>query len=128
MPLGAIQNQRSLIYLGNLVDIIGLCLTHPKAAGKTYLVSDGDDVSTPELARRIATSLGGRLFLLPVPVSWMRWAAQLLGKQAAVDRLQGSLCVDISPLREELGWAPPYTMQAGLEATAQWYRKTKAVA
>jgi len=128
LPLGHIQNQRSLIYLGNLVDVIRLCLTHPNAAGKTFLVSDGDDVSTPELVRRIAAACGRRPFLLPVPVSWMRWAGRVLDKQAAVDRLLGSLCVDISPLREDLGWTPPYTMQEGLEATAQWYRKTKAVA
>lgn len=128
LPFGGIQNQRSLIYLGNLVDAIRLCLTHPKAAGKTFLVSDGDDVSTPDLVRRIASALGRRPFLLPVPVSWMRWAGWVLGKKAAVDRLLGSLCVDITPLREELGWTPPYTMQAGLEASAQWYRKTKAVA
>jgi len=57
----------------------------------------------------------------------MQWAGRVLGKQAAVDRLLGSLCVDITPLREELGWTPPYTMQEGLEATAQWYRKTKVV-
>ena len=127
LPLGAIQNSRSLIYLGNLVDAIRQCLTHPKAAGKTFLVSDGDDVSTPQLVRRIAAALGRRPFLLPVPVSWMRRAGRMLGKQAAVDRLLGSLCVDITPLREELGWTPPHTMQTGLEATAQWYRKTKAV-
>ena len=127
LPLGAIHNQRSLIYLGNLVDAIHRCVTHPKAAGKAFLVSDGDDVSTPELVRRIAASLGRRPFLLPVPASWMQWAGRVLGEQAAVDRLLGSLCVDISPLREELGWTPPYTMQEGLEATAQWYRKTKAV-
>ena len=128
LPLGGIQNQRSLIYLGNLVDVIRLCLTHSKADGKAFLVSDGVDVSTPELVCRIAAALGRRPFLLPVPVSWMRWAGRVLGKQAAVDRLLGSLCVDISPLREELGWTPPYTMQEGLEATAQWYRKTKEVA
>jgi Nucleoside-diphosphate-sugar epimerases len=127
LPLGAIQNQRSLIYLGNLVDVIRLCLTHPKAAGKAFLVSDGDDVSTPELVCRIAASLGRRPFLVPVPASWIRRAGRVFGKQAAVDRLLGSLCVDISPLRNELGWAPPHTMQEGLEVTAQWYRKTKAV-
>lgn len=128
LPLGGIQNQRSLVYLGNLVDAIQLCIGHSLAAGKTFLVSDGKDVSTPELVRRVAAALGRRPFLLPVPVSWMRWAGRLLGKQAAIDRLLGSLCVDSSPLREELGWTPPYTMQAGLEATAQWYRKTKAAA
>jgi len=127
LPLGGIQNQRSLIYLGNLVDVIRQCVTHPNAAGKTFLVSDGDDVSTQELVRRIAAALGRRPFLLPVPVSWMRHAGRVLGKQAAVDRLLGSLYVDIAPLREELGWTPPYTMQEGLEATGQKYDKTKAV-
>ncbi len=128
LPLGGIKNQRSLIYLGNLVDAIRLCLTHPKAAGKTFMVSDGDDVSTPELVRRVAAALSLRPFLVPVPVSWIRWAGGVLGKQGAVDRLLGSLCVDITPLREELGWTPPYTMQAGLESTAQWYHKTRASA
>lgn len=128
LPLGGIQNQRSLIYLGNLVDAIRICLTHPKATGKTFLVSDGDDVSTPELIRRVAAALGRRPLLVPVPVSWMRWASAFLGKKAAVDRLLGSLAVDMAPIREILGWNPPYTMQAGLEATAQWYRKTRACA
>lgn len=128
LPLGAVHNQRSLVYLGNLVDVIRLCLTHPNAAGKAFLVSDGDVVSTPELVRRIAAALERRPFLLPISVSWMRWAGRVLGKQAAVDRLLGSLCVDIKPLQEELGWTPPYTMQEGLEATTQWYRKTKVVA
>lgn len=126
LPLGAIQNRRSLIYLGNLVDAIHLCLSHPMAAGKTFLVSDGDDVSTPEMIRRIAAALGCQPFLVPVPVSWMRWAAGIFGKQAAIDRLLGSLAVDTAPLQKELGWHPPFTMQAGLEATAQWYRNTGA--
>lgn len=126
LPLGVIQNQRSLIYLGNLVDAIRVCLTHPKAAGKTFLVSDGEDVSTPELIRRLAAALGRKPLLLPVPISWMRWAGAFLGKKAAVERLLGSLFVDMTPLQEELGWNPPYTMQAGLETTAHWYLKTKA--
>jgi len=126
LPLGVIQNQRSLIYLGNLVDAIRVCLTHPKAVGKAFLVCDGDDVSTPELIRLVAAALGRRPLLLPVPISWMRWAGAFLGKNAAVDRLLGSLCVDMTPFREELGWNPPYTIQAGIETTAQWYLKTKA--
>lgn len=128
LPLGGIQNRRSLIYLGNLVDAILICVTHPKAAGKTFLVSDGDDVSTPELVRRIAAALGRRPLLVSVPASWIRWLGGILGKQTAVDRLLGSLCVDISPMREELGWMPPYTMQAGLAATAQWFRETRQTA
>lgn len=125
LPLGAIRNRRSLLYLGNLVDAICLCLTHPNAAGKTYLISDGDDVSTSELIRRIAAALGRQPRLVPLPVAWMRWAGSLLGKQAAVDRLLGSLAVDATPLRNELAWHPPCTMQAGLAATAQWYRENR---
>lgn len=126
LPFGAIQNRRSLIYLGNFVEVIFLSLSHPGAAGKTFLVSDGEDVSTPELIRRIAAALGDQPFLFPVPVSWMRYVGAILGKQAAVDRLLGSLTVDIKPLQEKLGWRPAYSMQSGLEATAQWYRSTKA--
>ena len=128
LPLGAIQNQRSLIYVGNLVDAIRVCLTHPKATGKTFLVSDGEDVSTPELIRRLAASLRRMPLLLPVPVSLMKWTSAFLGKKAAVDRLLGSLTVDMAQIREDLGWNPPYTMQAGVDTTAQWYRKTKAIA
>lgn len=125
LPFGAIRNRRSLICLGNLIDIIQLCLTHPHAANKTYLVSDGDDVSTPELIRRVADALGRKPFLVPVPVSWIRWAGTILGRQATVDRLLSSLTVDITPLQAELGWHPPYTMQTGLATTAQWYRETR---
>jgi len=128
LPLGAIQNQRSLIYLGNLVDAIRVCLTHPKAAGKTFLVSDGDDVSTPELVRRVASALGRRPLLLSVPIYWIRWAGAMLGKKVVIDRLLGSLFVDMTSIQADLGWTPPYTMQVGLESTAQWYRKTRASA
>lgn len=126
LPFGAIRNRRSLLYLGNLVDVIRLCLTHPNAAGKTLLVCDGEDISTPELVRRIAAALGRRPRLLPVPVSWMRFAGGMLGKREAVERLLGSLTVDSTQVRAELGWQPPYSMQAGLAATAQWYRQIEA--
>lgn len=128
LPLGAIRNSRSLIYLGNLVDAVRLCLTHPKAAGKTFLVSDGYDLSTTELVCRIADALGRRPFLLPVPASWMKFTGGVLGKRAEVDRLLGSLTVDTTPLRVELGWRPPFSIQAGLEASAQWYRKIRECA
>jgi len=122
MPLGAVRNGRSLVYLDNLIDVIRVCLSHPAAAGRTYLVSDGDDVSTPDLARRIGAALGRPARLIAIPTPWMQWAGCLLGKQAALERLLGSLRVNIDPLRQELGWTPPYTMQAGLAATAAWYR------
>lgn len=126
LPLGSINNRRSSIFLGNLVDAICLCLTHPKAEGRTFLVSDGYDVSTPELVRRIAAALGRQHFLLPIPVECMRRVGHVLGKQTAVDRLLGSLYVDITCIQKELGWRPSYTMQAGLEAMARWYHDYKA--
>ncbi len=126
LPFGALQNRRSLLYVENLVDAIRVCLTHPAAAGKTYLVSDGDDVSTPELIRRMASALGQSARLLPVPRSWMRIVGLLLSKQAVMNRLLGSLTVDCQPIQEELGWSPPYSMQTGLVATAEWYLKVKA--
>ena len=122
LPLGAVHNQRSLVYVGNLVDAIITCLEHPAAAGQTYLVSDGDDVSTPELIRRIAISLGRPARLLPVPPALLRLAGQLTGKTAEVERLLGSLVIDSSKIRRELGWTPPFTMEQGLAETMEWFQ------
>ncbi|WP_292979084.1 UDP-glucose 4-epimerase family protein [Nitrosomonas sp.] len=125
LPLGAIHNRRSLIYLGNLVDAIRLCLSHPGAAGKTFMLSDGEDVSTPELLRRIAAALDRKPLLVPVPVSWIKWVGSISGRQAAVARLTGSLAVDGTPIQHALDWQPPWSMQAGLALTAQWYHKLR---
>lgn len=125
LPFGSIKNQRSLVYVGNLVDAIITCLEHPAAAGQTYLVSDGEDVSTPELIRRIATSLGRPTRLLPVPPALLRFAGQLTGKSAQVERLLDSLVIDSPKIRRELGWTPPFTMEQGLAETAEWYLRTR---
>lgn len=122
LPLGAIENQRSLIYLGNLVHAIAACIDHPAAAGKTYLISDGEDVSTPELVRHVASALERPARLLSIPPTWLQTGGSFLRKGDAVKRLLGSLCVDSRPIREELGWQPPYAMAEGLAATAQWYQ------
>ena len=111
-----------LIYVGNLVDALTICATHPAAAGQTYLVSDGEDVSTPELIRRSASALGVPARLLPFPDSLMKLAGKLTGKSGAVNRLAGSLTVDSSKIRRELGWAPPFTMDEGLAETAKWFK------
>ena len=126
LPLASINNARSLIYLGNLIDAIVTCATHPLAAGQTFLVGDGEDVSTPELIRRLATALGHPARLLPFPPALMRLAGRMVGKSAAVDRLLGSLTVDSGKIRRELNWSPPYTMAEGLGETAEWYLKQKA--
>lgn len=122
LPLASITNQRSLLYVGNLVDALAACATHPVAAGKTYLVSDGTDVSTPELIRQTAAALAVPARLLPFPVSLMRLAGKLTGKNGAVNRLTGSLTVDSSKIRRELGWVPPFTMEEGLKETAEWFK------
>jgi nucleoside-diphosphate-sugar epimerase len=118
LPLGAIHNQRSLVALDNLVDLILTCLTHPAAANQTFLVSEGEDVSTTELLQRIAQALGKPARLLPVPGSWLKLAAGLVGKGDVAQRLCGSLQVDISKTRELLGWVPPVSLDEGLRRAA----------
>jgi nucleoside-diphosphate-sugar epimerase len=117
LPLGAIRNRRSLLYLGNFVDAIRLCVEHPAAAGQTFLLDDGEPVSTPELIRAVAHALARPAHLLVVPVWMLDAAGALLGKRAAVARLTGSLFVDSSAIRLRLGWTPPYSKEAGLETT-----------
>ena len=115
LPLGAVHNQRSLVALDNLVDFIVTCITHPKAANQTFLVSDGQDLSTTELIRGMAQAAGVPARLLPVPVWALQAGAKLLGKGDAVQRLCGNLQVDISKARELLGWLPPVSVEEGLK-------------
>lgn len=117
LPLGAIRNRRSLLYLGNFVDAIRLCVEHPAAGGQTFLLDDGEAVSTPELIRAVARAMGRSARLLAVPGGVLELAGTLLGKRAAVARLTGSLFVDGSSIRTRLGWTPPYSLEAGLAAT-----------
>jgi nucleoside-diphosphate-sugar epimerase len=123
LPLASITNKRSLIYVGNLVDALATCATHPEATGKTYLVSDGEDVSTPELLRRTALALGVPVRLFPTPAFLMKLVGKLTGKSGAVNRLAGSLTVDSSKIRQELAWVPPFTLEDGLRKTAGWFKK-----
>jgi len=121
MPFGRVENRRSLLYLGNFTDAIRVCLDHPAAAGKTFLVSDGEDVSSAELIRRLALAMHRPARLLPVPPAWLRAAGSMIGRRADVDRLLGSLCVDSSKIQRELGWRPPFSMDEGLRQTADNY-------
>jgi UDP-glucose 4-epimerase len=117
LPLRAIRNRRSLLYVGNFVDAIRLCVEHPDAAGQTFLLDDGEPVSTPDLIRALARAMGRPARLLAVAVGMLELAGALLGKRAAVARLAGSLYVDSSAIRSRLGWVPPFSMEAGLAAT-----------
>ena len=114
LPLGALHNQRSLVALDNLVDFIVTCVAHPQAANQTFLVSDGQDLSTTELVRGMAQAAGVPARLLPVPVWALQAGASLLGKGDAVQRLCGNLQVDISKARSLLGWVPPVSVEEGL--------------
>jgi nucleoside-diphosphate-sugar epimerase len=119
LPLGAVHNQRSLVALSNLVDFIVTCITHPQAANQTFLVSDGQDLSTTELVRGMAQAAGVSARLLPVPVWALQVGASLLGKGDAVQRLCGNLQVDISKARNLLGWVAPVSVEEGLRRAMQ---------
>lgn len=121
LPLASIDNRRSLVYVGNLVDAIITCIHAPAAAGRIFLVSDGEDLSTPELIRRLATAMGRRPRLLPCPPALLALAARLFSREAAFRRLSGSLAVDISALQQTLHWQPRYSTNQGFSATVQWY-------
>ncbi|MGH8661522.1 MAG: UDP-glucose 4-epimerase family protein [Burkholderiales bacterium] len=126
LPLGAFENLRSFLYAGNLVDAIVQALDSPRAAGRTYLVSDGKDLSTPDLVRALAQSLGVKPRLFALPFAALGAAAALAGKRAELARLAGSLQVDSSRIRRELDWKPRYTLAQGLEETARWYHARSA--
>lgn len=114
LPLGAIDNRRSLVALANLVDFIHVCATHPRAANETFLVSDGDDLSTTQLVRGLAGAAGKPGRLIPVPVWLLQLGGIMANKRATVQRLCGNLQVDISKARERLGWVPPVSVEEGL--------------
>jgi nucleoside-diphosphate-sugar epimerase len=127
LPLGVIHNQRSLVSLDNLVDLIVTCLTHPAAANQTFLASDGEDVSTTELLHRMGQAMGRPARLIPVPASWLKLAAAMVGKQDVAQRLCGSLQVDIEKTRRLLGWTPPLTLDQGLKKAAEGYVRETAI-
>lgn len=114
LPLGAIDNKRSLAGIDNLVDLIIRCIDHPAAANHVFLAGDGEDLSTTDLLRGVGKAMGRPARLIPVPVGLLQFGATLLGKKAMVQRLLGSLQVDISKTRELLDWKPPFTVEEGL--------------
>ena len=122
LPFASIRNLRSLIYVGNLADALLACATRPEAAGQTYLVSDGEDLSTPDLIRLLANFMDVPSRLFPCPSSLLQLAGRATGKSRQIERLLGSLRVDSAKIRRDLNWVPPYSLQQGLQATAEWYR------
>jgi len=119
LPLGSVvQNRRSMVALDNMVDLLLTCTYHPAAADQTFMVSDGEDLSTADFLRRLGQAMGKPARLLPVPVYLLRFGAGLIGKGNEAQRLLGSLQVDISKTRELLDWTPPISVDEGLRRAA----------
>ncbi|HAS6335149.1 TPA: NAD-dependent epimerase/dehydratase family protein [Vibrio vulnificus] len=126
LPFGCIKNnKRSLVSVGNLVDLIVTCIEHPKAANQVFLVSDDHDVSTSEMVRHMALALDKPTWQLPLPVWCYHLAGKLFNKSDVVDRLTGSLQVDITHTKETLGWMPPQSLQEGFNQTAEAFLQSK---
>lgn len=123
LPFGAINNRRSLVALENLVDLVVTCIGHEAAANQVFLVSDGEDLSTTELLRRMGQALGKPARLLPVPAGLLSAGAKALGKGSLSQRLCGSLQVDIKKTRDLLGWRPPVQVDTALQAAARHYQE-----
>jgi len=119
LPFGLIKNKRSLIGIDNLIDVLTRCIDHPNAKSKTFLVSDDEDLSTPDLIKLIASSMKRSPRLFPVPVFLLKLLGYILGKQKEINRLAGSLKIDSSYTKETLNWTPPVTAEEGIRRMVQ---------
>ncbi|MFK0164866.1 UDP-glucose 4-epimerase family protein [Rhizobium sp. NPDC090279] len=116
-PFGAIRNRRSLVFVGNLVDFMLLCVCHSAVGNRVFLISDGEDLSIGQLIERLSVAAGRKAWMLPVPPALLEGLAACLGRRAAAQRLLGSLQVDIGETRAVTGWSPPHSVEEGLAAT-----------
>ena len=117
LPLKGIENKRSFIYIGNVVDAIATCITHPLAVGETFLLSDGEDVSTPKLLEMVALAMNKKLFLFSLGQSFLKLLCNVMGKKQELEKLTGTLIVDSRKIRRVLGWTPPFALQEGIAKT-----------
>ncbi|MGE8148284.1 NAD-dependent epimerase/dehydratase family protein [Pseudomonas frederiksbergensis] len=122
LPLASVDNCRSMVSLRNLVDFICLCIEHPAAANETFLISDGVDLSTPQIVERLAEGMGKRISLVPMPLGFMRWSAQVVGVRGAFEQLCGSLVVDSSKACNLLGWRAPVGADQALIKAGRDYK------
>lgn len=127
LPLGAVENRRSLVSVWNLCDLLLHVLTNTAATGRTLMVSDGEDLSTPELIRRLAAAMERKARLVRVPVAVLEALGSLLRRKGDIDRLCRSLAVDITKTSSELGWRPPVPLDEGLMRTVRWYREGRSL-
>lgn len=122
LPFAAVHNRRSLVALDNLVDLLIRCVDHPAAVGGTFLAADGQDLSTPRLITALATAMGRRALLLPVPPALLHLLGRLAGRSAQMDRLIGSLQIDLCATCDTLQWSPPLPVEEGLRQVAIWFQ------
>ena len=128
LPFGAIRNRRSLIYVGNLADLIVAAASSPEAAGRTLLASDGEDMSTPRLISEIGRALGRPARLIRVPVRLLRLGGTITGMGAEIGRLVDSLVVELNETRKGLNWQPPFSVEEGIANTVRWYQAARSSA
>jgi nucleoside-diphosphate-sugar epimerase len=121
LPLGAVHNKRSMIYLENITDAITVCADYPKAANRTFLISDGQDISTPTLIRMLAKKMGKKSHLLPLPVPLLKTLGRFSGRSGEIERLVGSLQIDSRQIRSTIDWHPPFPVEEGLLQTVNWF-------
>ena len=121
LPLGAADNRRSLIALGNLTDAIRTTLVHPAAAGQTYVVRDGADLSVAGLVRRLRSLMDLPARLIPAPPGLLRATLTAVGRSDMAARLLDSLVLDDAKIRHDLGWIPPLSVERGLAETVAWF-------
>jgi nucleoside-diphosphate-sugar epimerase len=117
LPLKGINNRRSFLYLGNLSDAINTCLNHPLASGETFMVSDGQDISTPDLIKTIACAMSKKPSLFSLDTRFLRMMCKVIGKGGEVEKLTGTLVVDSTKIRALLGWKPPFSLEEGVRNT-----------
>jgi len=125
LPFGAIENARSLVSIWNLTDLLVRALQHPEAVGRTWMVSDDLDLSTPDLIRMIGRAMERRVALIPVPAAVLRAAGMLTGRMTAVEKLTSSLVVDITQTRGLLDWNPPFSVEESIARTVRSYRESR---
>lgn len=123
LPFKGINNRRSFIYLGNLVGAIITCVIHPKAAGETFMVSDGQDISTPDLIRMIAFAMNKKPLLFYLHPGILNMLCKIFAKDAVARKLTGSLFIDSSKIRNLLGWKPPFSLEEGIKETVRHYKR-----
>jgi nucleoside-diphosphate-sugar epimerase len=123
LPLGAIRNERSLIYIGNLVDALALCASHPNAAGKTYVVCDNETISTPQLINQLSVLMHRPKLLCSMPIWMLRFFGKLCGRSEEVESMMATRKIDNSKIKNELGWVPPYSLDQGLLFMVDWFSK-----